>query len=161
MMRGNLNGISRYLDRSGTRKPVLEVRPGNYTISASPLRLSMVMVNLIQNAQEASQAGGVVNLSISREGELVQIVVRDRGCGMDDVFLREGLFRPFATTKGNAGMGIGMYETRDYIESVGGMLEVVSEPGVGTQVVVTLPLTGEESGAVELGGGRAAHVASA
>jgi putative PEP-CTERM system histidine kinase len=153
------DAVTRCANRSPV--PVLEVRPGNYTICASPVRMSMVVVNLIQNAQEASRVDAAVSLSIGREGSLAQVVVRDQGCGMDDAFLREGLFRPFATTKGNAGMGIGMYETRDYIEGVGGMLEVVSEPGVGTQVVVTLPLVGEQSGAAGFVGERTAHVARA
>ena len=80
---------------------------------------------------------------------------------MDDNFMRERLFRPFATTKGNAGMGIGMHETRDYVESVGGMLEVTSEPEVGTEVTVILPLLAQGIGVPLRAAGQEPHVATA
>lgn len=130
-------------------------------VSASPSRLSMVIVNLINNAQEASADDGDVRATLTIDGGYAQLVVRDRGCGMDDNFLRERLFRPFATTKGNAGMGIGMHETRDYIESLGGMLEVTSEPDVGTEVTVTIPVLAEDEAALAPGSDQVPRVASA
>lgn len=126
--------------------PALDVPSGACIVAASSMRLSMVIVNLVNNAQEACAAGGQVTVTLAIEGRYVRFAVADQGCGMDDNFVRERLFRPFATTKGNAGMGIGMHEARDYVESLGGMLEVTSEPGVGTEVTVTLPLvTGDVS----------------
>lgn len=141
--------------------PTLQLSPGRYQVSASPVRLSMVITNLIHNAQEASQPGGVVRVSLGREEEFAHLVVQDQGCGMDDKFLRERLFRPFATTKGNAGMGIGMYETRDYIESQGGIVDIVSEVGVGTRVVVMLPLLVDQLVTTAAAGEQENHVASA
>ena len=41
--------------------------------------------------------------------------IEDNGCGMSKDFIQERLFKPFQTTKGNAGMGIGVYESREYI----------------------------------------------
>lgn len=141
--------------------PTLGLQSGACPVSADPGRLSMVIVNLIHNAQEASQVDGVVEASLTRDGANAQLVIRDQGCGMDDNFLRDRLFRPFATTKGNAGMGIGMHETRDYIESLGGMLEVVSEPDVGTQVTVTMPLLDDDRVVVDPPSGQVVHAASA
>jgi signal transduction histidine kinase len=49
------------------------------------------------------------------------------------------LYKPFDTTKGNAGMGIGVYEARDFVVSSGGDLSVKSHPGKGTVFTVKLP----------------------
>jgi putative PEP-CTERM system histidine kinase len=141
--------------------PTLDLPSRACPVSANPSRLSMVIVNLINNAQEASADDGDIRVTLTVDGGCAKLVVRDRGCGMDDNFLRERLFRPFATTKGNAGMGIGMHETRDYIESIGGMLEVISEPGVGTEVTVTLPLLAGEIAALAPASGQVRHAAGA
>lgn len=141
--------------------PTLDVPAGAWQISADPGRLSMAIVNLVHNAQEASEADAVVGASLTRDGANARLVIRDRGCGMDETFLRERLFRPFATTKGNAGMGIGMHETRDYIESLGGMLEVVSETGVGTEVTLTVPLLDGQRAVDGQASGQVVHAASA
>jgi signal transduction histidine kinase len=50
------------------------------------------------------------------------------------------LFKPFDTTKGNAGMGIGVYEARDYILRYSGEISVLSKPGEGTEFTIRLPL---------------------
>ena len=58
---------------------------------------------------------------------------------MTDAFVRDHLFRPFASTK-STGYGIGMYQTRDLIERWGGHLEIESEVGTGTTARVLMPL---------------------
>ena len=63
----------------------------------------------------------------------------DTGQGMSEQFIRERLFKPFDSTK-TAGMGIGVFESREYIREVGGSLEVRSAPQVGTTFRVILPL---------------------
>ena len=68
------------------------------------------------------------------------IEIRDTGAGMDTQFIRERLFRPFEPTKGNAGMGIGVYESREFIHSQGGSLDVRSEPGKGSSFFVRLKI---------------------
>ncbi len=68
------------------------------------------------------------------------IEVEDNGCGMDQHFIRERLFKPFDTTKGNAGMGIGVFEARQLVRGYGGQIEVESEPGKGTLFRLQLPL---------------------
>jgi signal transduction histidine kinase len=59
---------------------------------------------------------------------------------MDADFINNRLFRPFETTKGNAGMGIGVYETREYIRSLKGSLNVESQLGAGTKFIIRVPL---------------------
>jgi signal transduction histidine kinase len=59
---------------------------------------------------------------------------------MDVQFLRQRLFRPFDTTKGSRGMGIGAYQAREYLRSVGGDVEVTSTPGQGTTFSFIFPV---------------------
>jgi signal transduction histidine kinase len=49
------------------------------------------------------------------------------------------LFRPFDSTKGSKGMGIGAYQAREYVQSLGGRVEVQSSPGDGTTFSIILP----------------------
>jgi signal transduction histidine kinase len=58
---------------------------------------------------------------------------------MSEEFLRERLFRPFQTTKA-AGMGIGAFETAQYVKEIGGRIEADSQSGAGTRIKVILPL---------------------
>lgn len=104
-------------------------------------RCGAVLQHLVQNAQEATGAGGRVELKAYRQGDRVVIEISDDGCGMEPHFIRERLFRPFQTTKGNAGMGIGVYESREFIQASGGHVEVVSQPGAGTTFLLYLPLS--------------------
>jgi signal transduction histidine kinase len=60
---------------------------------------------------------------------------------MDKVFIKERLFKPFDSTKGKSGMGIGVYEARDYIHKAGGDLEVISRVGEGSTFRIRLPVS--------------------
>jgi signal transduction histidine kinase len=66
------------------------------------------------------------------------VIVTDKGVGMTADFVRDRLFKPFQTTK-PAGMGIGVYESSQYVASLGGELVIESAPGAGTRVHVRLP----------------------
>ena len=68
------------------------------------------------------------------------LTVSDTGSGMTREFIQERLFRPFDTTKGSKGMGIGAYQVREYVQSLGGRVVVESEPGRGTRFTLLLPL---------------------
>ena len=70
---------------------------------------------------------------------MIDITVVDTGIGMDDTFIREQLFRPFESTKGVDGMGIGAYQVREYVRDLKGYLDVESTPGEGTTVTIRLP----------------------
>ena len=60
---------------------------------------------------------------------------------MEREFVQSRLFKPFDTTKGNAGMGIGAYEAEQYVRGLGGSIGVESTPGEGTEFSVFLPLS--------------------
>jgi putative PEP-CTERM system histidine kinase len=102
-------------------------------------RFERVLGHLVQNAIDATQQSGGVHISVGAEGENAVIEVSDSGCGMSEAFVRERLFRPFETTKGN-GMGIGVFEVAQYAKDVGGRIEVDSRPGAGTRFKLMFPL---------------------
>lgn len=111
-------------------------------------RFAAVLEHLVQNAQDATPDDGMIEVTLSQQGTQAVLNIIDTGCGMDETFIRDRLFKPFDTTKGNAGMGIGVYEAREYIVSIGGKIAVSSEPGRGTLFSITIPLlslSGDES----------------
>ncbi|HQU15308.1 MAG: hypothetical protein B7Z66_08150 [Chromatiales bacterium 21-64-14] len=108
-------------------------------VMANRDRLLTAAQNLIQNAQEATPKDGTVRVTLTRHGARAMITIEDTGAGMDPAFVRNRLFRPFDTTKGDTGMGIGAYESREYVHELGGDLTVISAPGKGTRFRIELP----------------------
>ena len=102
-------------------------------------RVERVLGHIVDNALDATQPSDSVTMSLARQGSQAKVVVRDSGHGMSAEFLKNDLFKPFSSTKVN-GMGIGAYESRQYIQEIGGTVTVESEPGHGTIVTVLLPL---------------------
>ncbi|HSJ48398.1 MAG TPA: XrtA/PEP-CTERM system histidine kinase PrsK [Gammaproteobacteria bacterium] len=112
-------------------------------VTADRDRLTSAIENLVQNAQEATRRHGHVMIRLHKEQGQAMITVEDDGVGMDDAFIRERLFRPFDTTKGDTGMGIGAYDSREYLRALQGDLTVVSKPGQGTVFTIRIPLLDE------------------
>ncbi|MGI9319866.1 MAG: XrtA/PEP-CTERM system histidine kinase PrsK [Thiogranum sp.] len=105
-------------------------------------RLQAVFEHLVQNAQEATNGNGQVTLRLlTRDGNAL-VEIEDDGVGMDEHFVRHRLFRPFDSTKGLTGMGIGAFESRDFVRSLGGDISVRSTPGVGSLFRVQIPCAG-------------------
>jgi putative PEP-CTERM system histidine kinase len=102
-------------------------------------RLERVIGHLVQNALDASVPSGKVWINVDRKNDKAAIEVGDTGHGMTQEFIRNRLFKPFQSTK-EAGMGIGAYESAQYIRELGGEMHVDSEQGRGTRITVTLPL---------------------
>ena len=102
-------------------------------------RIERVIGHLVQNALDATEQGGRVWLRLARQGAHALVEVGDTGHGMSPEFVRERLFKPFQTTK-PTGMGIGAYESFQYVHELGGKLSVDSAVDVGTQVDLLLPL---------------------
>lgn len=120
-------------------RPQLDLRETGLRVLADRERLERVVGHLIQNAIEATPKDGSVTIGLRQEGETVRIEITDTGEGMSEEFIRERLFKPFESTK-SAGMGIGVFESREYINELGGRLEVSSRPMLGTTFKVILPL---------------------
>jgi putative PEP-CTERM system histidine kinase len=120
-------------------KPVLQVAAPDIRVAADRERLKRVLGHILQNALEATPYTGHIDIGLAQDSAHALINIADSGCGMDDSFIRERLFRPFDSTKGS-GMGIGAYECREYITELGGRIDVVSAPGSGTTFHITIPL---------------------
>jgi putative PEP-CTERM system histidine kinase len=125
----------------GSPVPVFNCGMEEVRVTMDRDRMTSVIENLLRNAQDATAADGMVTIGLECRDNSVDILIEDNGCGMDAAFVRERLFRPFDTTKGDTGMGIGAYECREYVHSLGGEIQVDSEPGKGTRMHITLPLS--------------------
>ncbi len=102
-------------------------------------RLERVLGHFVQNAFDATPADGRVWIEVQRYSGQVQVEIGDTGAGMTEEFVQTRLFRPFSTTK-HSGMGIGTYESFQYIRELGGSISVASQPGQGTVISVLMPL---------------------
>jgi len=119
--------------------PQIEYTDDKPLVRADRDQFVAILGHLIRNAQDATEDSGWVKLGLSKTDNQAIISIADNGCGMDAGFIKERLFRPFDTTKGNAGMGIGVYEARQFVTGIGGQLKVESEPGQGTRFEIQLP----------------------
>lgn len=115
-------------------------------VRADTTRLGSALEHVIRNAQDASGPDERIELLVGAIDGDARIVVRDRGAGMSEAFVRERLFRPFDSTKGAKGMGIGAYQVREYVQSIGGSVSVRSQPGAGTEFEIRLPLLAATGG---------------
>ena len=116
------------------------VCPENLVISGDRQRLSQVFVNLLTNAENASEDGQPIDITVQRENEQVIIEITDQGTGIPEDF-KHRLFEPFATTKPiGEGTGLGLALARNIILDHHGQIEVDSRENVGTRVIITLPV---------------------
>ncbi|WP_440903444.1 XrtA/PEP-CTERM system histidine kinase PrsK [Catenovulum sp. SX2] len=102
-------------------------------------KLTNVLYHLIDNAQQATNDDGKVNVELKELTNSIQIIISDTGHGMSEDFIKNKLFKPFETTKGNAGMGIGAYDAKLFAEQAGGSLKVNSIEHQGTEFILELP----------------------
>jgi len=126
----------------GQVHPVLVEGDSGVAVEADRAAVEQILEHLTQNAIDASDAQAPVVLRIERQGDGALLSVIDHGCGMTGEFLRDQLFRPFASTK-QGGFGIGAYEARELVRSMGGHLKVESTPGRGSVFTLHLPLAGK------------------
>lgn len=103
-------------------------------------RFSNILFHLIDNAQQATPSDGSVKIQLNAENDFMVLKIIDSGCGMSAEFIKDRLFKPFDTTKGNAGMGIGAYDAQNFIQQNRGQLIVVSEVDIGSTFTIQLPL---------------------
>lgn len=126
------------------------------TLPAEPLsvwadatRLQQIGWNLISNAIKFTPRGGSVHVSLSRENDAAVFRVRDTGEGISTDLLPH-VFERYRQEEGDAkkshqGLGLGLAIVRHLVESHGGTIRASSEgKGTGAEIVVTLPLLGNE-----------------
>ncbi len=134
--------------KAGQAAPIVVDLVAGVTALGHADQLEHVIGHLVQNALDASADDGTVSIRLHRDQDTAVIEVTDRGVGMTPEFIRDRLFKPFQTTKAT-GMGVGVYESSQYVAALGGRILVDSKPSAGTRIRVVLPL-GHESSAADL-----------
>jgi putative PEP-CTERM system histidine kinase len=150
--------IAAVLDDAIDSKKSLPVKPtvnfGNDAsgvhVKAHADRLARVIGHLIQNACEACGKDGKITINVEKVEKTLYIKVSDTGTGMSEHFLRNQLFKPFQSTKAH-GMGIGTFESKEYISQLGGKLQVQSTLNQGTMFSISLPLAMNIKSSSEIG----------
>ncbi len=110
-------------------------------VAADKIQIQQVILNLARNGIEAAREGQARQVTIStipHGDDLVRVTVHDSGAGVPDD-LRESIFEPFVTTKGD-GLGMGLAICRTIVEAHSGRLELNEEVGAGTSFRFTLPV---------------------
>jgi putative PEP-CTERM system histidine kinase len=135
------DALKNAVDRCQSRSPVpsLDIGPEPIMLDADSERLTSVFEHIIRNAQDATDKSGSIQEEVMVDGNTASVSIRDSGQGMSSDFIRERLFRPFDSTKGSDSMGIGAYQARDFVRTLGGRIEVSSEILVGTEFLISLP----------------------
>lgn len=132
--------VGRIQAAKSAQEPVLAVEVREPLVTrGQEERIERVIGHLVQNALDATAPDGKVWITVDRDKGMALVEVGDTGQGMSAEFIRDRLFKPFQTTK-QAGMGIGAYESYQYIRELGGDIKVESTERVGTRFRVSLPL---------------------
>ncbi len=116
-------------------------------VPANGNQIQQVLINLLVNARQAMPSGGTILIKLAPDpaNQMVDLIVRDSGCGIAPDKLRK-IFEPFFTTKngpdesGKGGTGLGLSMCRDIIEAHQGRIRVESSVGKGTSFTLKLPL---------------------
>lgn len=115
-------------------------------VPVDPIGIHQAVVNLLNNALDASEAkSGVVSLGSKYDlvTHRAEIRVSDNGLGMDKQHLKQ-LYQPFTSTKGHRGTGLGLVVTKKVVDEHGGTIEVESTPKQGTTFKLYLPTETQE-----------------
>src|SRR5204862_5507355 len=116
-----------------------------------PLRIEQVVANLVTNAIKYGR-GKPIELSVTRNGSVARLRVRDHGIGVP-AEVRERIFDRFTravSVREYGGLGLGLFISKDIVEAHGGTIRVTSDSGDGATFEVELPLERGEHRAPEL-----------
>ncbi len=129
--------IAKYYQRTKGRRIERDVPADLPPVVGVRDQLVQVLLNLVLNAVDATGKGGRVELRARRDGDGIEVTVRDDGAGIAPE--HEGrLFQPYYTTKMN-GTGLGLFVSRKLVGDHGGRIDFESRPGEGTVFRVRLP----------------------
>ncbi|MBZ6076436.1 sensor histidine kinase [Microvirga puerhi] len=132
----------------------VDVNPEDIVVSADERAMHQIMVNLLQNATKFTGDGGCITVRTRQAGNAINIYVEDNGIGIPAHALHK-LGQPFEQvetefSKSYKGSGLGLAIARSLTELHGGTLRIRSQEGVGTIVLVHLPMTESTSAEIAL-----------
>jgi CheY-like chemotaxis protein/two-component sensor histidine kinase len=131
------------LIRAAGHRLALSLPRESLWLEGDPVRLTQILANLLNNAAKYTDAGGEIEVAARRDGDSVEISVRDNGVGIESEALPR-LFQMFyrggGRHAGHGGLGVGLALSRRLAEMHGGNIEARSEgPGRGSEFIVRLP----------------------
>ncbi|MET0375688.1 MAG: ATP-binding protein [Rhizorhabdus sp.] len=138
----------------------LDIAHGLPSARADRHQLELALLNLAVNARDAMPDGGSLTIAAHQggeqerpaslqQGDYVRISIRDNGVGMDETILAQAV-EPFFTTKdAEHGTGLGLSMVDGLAAQLGGALQIFSTPGVGTEIVLWLPVAQQPAAAVD------------
>ena len=134
-----LEAIKKSVDRQPI--PTLRTQMIEASVLADQDQLVMILLHVFRNAQDATNNEGFIDINLIKEPQQIKIEIEDNGHGMDEDFIKNRLFKPFESTKSSMGMGIGAYQVREFIQAMGGQIQVTSHVDIGTTICIQLPLS--------------------
>ena len=121
----------------------VKVEEGLPPVNGDRQKLTQVMVNLVRNALQATEQWKHINIEALRRNGHVVFAVEDEGPGVPRE-LREKLFKPFVSSKGENGLGMGLYMAKLIVDSHQGEIAVLDRPQGGARFEVRLAVAAEE-----------------
>lgn len=138
-----INAMRRLLDALLPPSVEMRLEPDSEgaQVTISKLRVERIILNLVLNARDAMEDGGVLTVTTRRSTEdRAQIIVADTGHGFSEDALAHLFEDGFTTKHDRGGSGHGLSVLRSFVGGAGGAITVDSSPGAGATVIVTLPL---------------------
>jgi signal transduction histidine kinase len=132
-------GYRSQAEQSGVQL-IVSVADAVPVMDVDPARIREVVANLLANAMRHTPSGGSVDVTARLAGEDVEVSVRDTGSGMEPDEL-DRIFERFYRSPDSPGSGLGLSIARDLVQAHGGTITAASEPGKGTTIRFTLPLS--------------------
>ncbi len=110
-------------------------------VRVDPGQLESAILNLCLNANHAIESAGNIQILVAKSGDTsATIQIADTGCGMDDAVVARSLEPFFTARKDGQGTGLGLPMVYGFIKQTGGDIQITSDVGVGTTVVLSMPL---------------------
>ncbi len=136
-----LLGVMKFLDyrlkKQGIRYQQ-EVEP-ELVVPVAPHDLEEIFLNVMINAVQAMEGGGMLRIFAAREGSEVRFAIEDTGCGIEAERLGQVFDLFYSTKKAGEGTGLGMWMTYELVKKYRGRIDIASRVGVGTTVTILIP----------------------
>jgi signal transduction histidine kinase len=103
-----------------------------------PYQVEQILLNVLMNAMQAMPEGGALTVTLDVMNSQASVTIEDTGTGIREADL-ERVFHPTFTTKGKKGTGFGLFLVKNFIENMGGHVNIESKPEMGTKVLLSFP----------------------